>query len=160
MRRDRTSPHAVAQGSSSCPKGDGDADLELGGLTVEVLGHQPLPQQLHAVHLGLDAAAAVVAGPLPPDSPAEALDGPKGLVPRPRTRALFLPWLGVSAGRDDRFRSTVCDGVAAGAAIIGAIGGDGRPMMKIRSELGKSFPSGSDSFSALHCVNRVRGQAP
>ena len=40
---------------------DGNADLELGGLAVEVARHQPLTQEFHAVHLGLDAAAAVVA---------------------------------------------------------------------------------------------------
>jgi hypothetical protein len=33
---------------------EGDADLELGGLAVEVLGHEVPVEQLHAVHLGLD----------------------------------------------------------------------------------------------------------
>ena len=29
---------------------DGDADLEFGGLAVEISGHEPLTQQLDAVH--------------------------------------------------------------------------------------------------------------
>jgi hypothetical protein len=37
---------------------DGDADLELGGLAVEVSGHELLAEQLHAVHLRLQAAPA------------------------------------------------------------------------------------------------------
>lgn len=42
---------------------DGDAALEFGGLTFEVSGHELLAEQLHAVHLGLGAASAVVAAP-------------------------------------------------------------------------------------------------
>jgi len=42
---------------------DGDADVELGDLSVEVPGHEPLTEQLHAMHLRLGAAAAMVAAP-------------------------------------------------------------------------------------------------
>jgi hypothetical protein len=62
-------------------------------------GHELLSEQLEAVHLGLGAAAAVVAGPLAPKRPAEALDGAQGFVPRCRTGAVLLPRLGVPARR-------------------------------------------------------------
>ena len=52
---------------------DGNADLELCDLTVEVSGGQALPQQLEAVHLGLCAASAVVAAPSSPDGSSDAL---------------------------------------------------------------------------------------
>lgn len=37
-----------------------DEDLELGDLALEVARHEGLAEQLDAVHLGLDAAPAVV----------------------------------------------------------------------------------------------------
>lgn len=43
--------------------GDGDPDLELVDLRVEVPRGQALAQQLQTVHLGLDAASAVVSIP-------------------------------------------------------------------------------------------------
>ena len=51
---------------------DGDTDLKLGHLTVEVTRHEALTQQFHTVHLCLDAAPAVIAAPSSPDGPAEA----------------------------------------------------------------------------------------
>ena len=42
---------------------DGDTNLELCNLTVEVARHKALPQQLHTMHLGFDAARAVVSTP-------------------------------------------------------------------------------------------------
>ncbi|SDX93263.1 hypothetical protein SAMN05444006_1471, partial [Allgaiera indica] len=38
-----------------------DADLEFGGLAVGVSGHDPLTEELQAVHLRLDAASDMVA---------------------------------------------------------------------------------------------------
>jgi hypothetical protein len=52
---------------------DGDANLNLSDLTVEVLSGQALPQQLDAVHLGLCAASAVIPASSSPDGPADAL---------------------------------------------------------------------------------------
>jgi hypothetical protein len=46
--------------------------LELGNLTVEVPRHEALTRQFHAMHLGFDAASAVIADPSSPDRPAEA----------------------------------------------------------------------------------------
>jgi hypothetical protein len=65
----------------------GDAELELGGLTVEVAGGEPPIGQLRAVHLGLDAATAVVAASTTPDHAAHASDGAQGHGPRPRAGA-------------------------------------------------------------------------
>ncbi len=103
---------------------DGDADLEFGGLAVEVAGHELLPEELHAVHLGLGAASAVVSAPSAPDRAAEALDGAQSLVPRFYAGAVLLPRLGISPGRDDSVRAAVRDGVAAAAGVVGAVGGD------------------------------------
>ena len=50
-------------------------------------GHEFLAEELHAVHLGLDATSSVVAAPPAPDGPAEELYGTQGLVPRPRAGA-------------------------------------------------------------------------
>jgi hypothetical protein len=81
--------------------------VELGGLTVEVSGGEPLAEQLDAAHLGLDAAAVVVATPLPRERPAEAPNGTQSLVAACRAMASRLPALGVPAGRDDRVGSTI-----------------------------------------------------
>lgn len=102
---------------------DSDANLELGGLTVEVAGNEFLAEQLHAVHLGLDAAPPMVAGPFSPERPAEALDGAQRFVPRSLARAVFPPRLSIAARWDDRVGATDGDGVATGAVIIGAARG-------------------------------------
>lgn len=52
---------------------DGDAGLELGDLTFEVVGGQALAEGLAAVHLGFGAASAVVAAPSSPDGSTDAL---------------------------------------------------------------------------------------
>jgi len=44
----------------------GDADLELGHLTADVPSHEALAQQLHTMHLRLDAASAVISAPMAP----------------------------------------------------------------------------------------------
>ena len=49
----------------------GDADLELCNLVVEVSRHEALSQQFHTMHLGFDAASAVVSAPSAPDCATE-----------------------------------------------------------------------------------------
>jgi hypothetical protein len=61
---------------------DGDADLELGDLSVEVPCHEPLAQQFHTMHLRLDAASAVVSAPSSPERAAEVFRCAQGLVSR------------------------------------------------------------------------------
>ena len=51
---------------------NGDTDLKLRDLSVEVPRHEALPQQFHTVHLRFDAASAVVSAPSSPDRSAEA----------------------------------------------------------------------------------------
>ncbi len=57
------SADGLRDGNAECGEAveDGDADLEFGGLAVEVAGHELLAEQLHAVHLRLHAASSVVA---------------------------------------------------------------------------------------------------
>ena len=108
--------------------------MEFGDLTVEVAGGEPLTEQLHAVHLGLDAAASVVAGPPAPERPAEPLDRAQSFVAARCPGAIPLPRLGVAPGRDNGFCPTVRDGVPAGAAVVGSIGCHGRDRL-IRGDL-------------------------
>ena len=61
----------------------------------------------------------------------------QGLLPHCRTGAVLLPRLGVPAWRNDRFRPTACDGVAAGAAVIGAAGGDRLALGDLRQQAGQ-----------------------
>ena len=46
---------------------DGNTNLELRDLTVKVPRQEALAQQFHTMHLGLDAAPAVIAAPLSPE---------------------------------------------------------------------------------------------
>ena len=80
---------------------DGDPDLELRDLTIKVPRDQSLAQQFDIMHLGFDAASAVVAAPSSPDRPAKAFGCTQGLVARDRAGSVGLPWLGVLARRDD-----------------------------------------------------------
>lgn len=48
-----------------------DADLDLCDLPIEVFRHEALAQQLHAMHLGLDAATAVISAPSSPERSAQ-----------------------------------------------------------------------------------------
>lgn len=59
---------------------DGHTDLELGNLTVEVPRHEALAQQFHTVHLGFDAAPAVITAPSSPDGSAKAFRCAQGFV--------------------------------------------------------------------------------
>ena len=103
---------------------DGDPDLELRDLTIEVPRGQTLAQQFDAMHLCLDAASAMVAAPSSPDRPAEAFGCAQGLVARDRARRVGLPWLGVLARRDDGCGPACGDGVMALAGVEGTVGSD------------------------------------
>ena len=94
-------------------------------------GHEFLTEELEAVHPGLGAAAAVISGPPPPERPTEALHRAQVVVAPSRARTVLLPWLGVPAWRNDRVRASQGDGVTAGAAIAGAVGGDRRDRLAL-----------------------------
>jgi hypothetical protein len=55
--------------------------LDLSDLSVEVSGHQGLVQSLHTVHIGLDAAPAVIPGPSLPNGSTEVARGIHCIVP-------------------------------------------------------------------------------
>ena len=113
---------------------DGDADLELGDLTVEVPSHEPLAQQLHAMHLRLDAASAVISAPSSPDRAAEVFRCPQCFVSCDRTGGDRLPRLGVLAGWDDCVGTAIGDRVVALSSIVGAIRGDAADLL-VRGDL-------------------------
>lgn len=106
--------------------------MELDDLAVEVAEHEPLTEQLEAIHLGLDTASAVIAGPLSPERPAEAYECAQVLVAALGTWTVLLPRPGVPARRDDRIGASRGDGIAAGATVIGAVGDDRRDRLALR----------------------------
>ena len=100
---------------------NGDTDLELGDLTVEVPSHEPLAQQFHAMHLRLDAASAVISAPSSPDRAAEVFRCPQCFVSCDCTGGDSLPRFGVLAGRDDGVGAAVSYGIVAFACVVGPI---------------------------------------
>jgi hypothetical protein len=72
-----------------------------------------------------------MAGPLPPERPTEALHSAQGFVSTPGAWAVRLPRLCVPARRNDRLGAPQGDGVAAGAPVLGAVGGDGRDRLAL-----------------------------
>ena len=100
---------------------NGDTDLKLRDLSVEVPRHEALPQQFHTVHLRFDAASAVVSAPSSPEGPAEVFRGAQGLVSCGRASCDHLPRLGVPAGRDDGMGTAVSDGIVALAGVVGTV---------------------------------------
>jgi len=86
------------------------------------------------MHLRLDAASAVVSAPSSPQSAAEILRGPQGLVARHGTSGDGLPRLRVLAGRDDGGSAALGDSIVALARVIGTIGGDAADLL-VRRDL-------------------------
>ena len=76
------------------------------------------------MHLGFDAASAVVTAPSSPDRPAEAFRCTQGFVAGDRPCAVRLPGLGILAGRDDSGGTSGGDGIVALAGVKCAICGD------------------------------------
>ncbi len=99
------------------------ADLNLCHLAVKVPRHQPLAEQLHAVHFCFDPAAAVMPAPVPPERPAQVLRCSQDLVARPGTGCVRLPWPGIPSRRNDGCSGARGDGVVAGAGVIGVASG-------------------------------------
>ena len=95
------------------------------------------------MHLRLDAASAVIAAPSSPDGPPDALRFAQDLVARDSTGRVWLPGLGVLAGRYDRSGATGRNGVMALAGVEGTVGGDagdlliGRDLVKQLGQHGR-----------------------
>ncbi len=138
---------------------EGEADLEFGGLAIEGEASSrhrseadaerrqasgraascslSADRQGHAKHdperFRFGAASAVMAAPVAPDGPAEALGGAQRLIPDCRPGAGLLSRLGVAPGRNDRVDAPVRDGIAAAAGVAGAIGSDGGDLLICRN---------------------------
>ena len=102
---------------------DGDADLDLCDLAVEVPCHEPLVQQFDTMHFRLGATSAVVSAPSSPKGAAEIPGRPQGFIARHGSGSDGLPGLRVLAGRDDSLGTTVSDRIVAFAGIVSAVGG-------------------------------------
>ena len=84
------------------------------------------------MHLGLDAASAVVSAPVSPDCTAKIFRRPQGLVSGDSTSCDGLPRRRVLAGRYDGVGAAVSDRVMALAGIIGAVSGDAADLLACR----------------------------
>lgn len=103
---------------------DGEADLNFCDLPIKVSCHQGLAKKLDAVHLGLDAAPAVVSAPSSPDGLPQISRGIDGLVPSDGLDAGGLPRLGVLARGYNGMSAARGNCVVAFAGVIGTIGSD------------------------------------
>lgn len=88
---------------------DCGTDLEFGYPTVEGAGCNALTEQLEAMQLGLDKAAAVMAAPFLPDRASKPFDRMERFVAGVHARAALLPWPSVAANRNDRLGITAGD---------------------------------------------------
>ena len=113
---------------------DGVTDVELGNLTVEVPSGQTLAQHFHTLHLGFDAASAVIAGPSLPDRPAEAFGCAQGLVTRDRSGSVRLPRFTVFPSRYDCRWAAGDNCVVTLPGVEGTVGGDAGDLL-IRRDL-------------------------
>ena len=93
-------------------------------MASEVACHEALPQQLHAMHLCLGAATAVVSAPFSPDRATEVFRCAKGLASHDGARGRRLPRRGFLARWYDGVGTPVGDGFMALARIVGSVGGD------------------------------------
>jgi len=103
---------------------DCSTDFELGFLTLEGACVEALAEQLEAVHLGLDQAAAVVAAPLLPDRPAKPLHRAQRFIAGLDAGAAFDPCPAIATNRDDRIGPAPGNGGVTVSGIIGAIAVD------------------------------------
>ena len=129
----QTYPATICEG---CAEGgeaiwNGDTNLELRDLTVEVACGEALPQELAAVHLGLCTASAVMAAPSSPDGSTQTLRSPQDFVARNSTWCVWRPGFGVLAGRNDRRGTSGRDGVMAFAGVEGAVGVDSGDLLAV-----------------------------
>jgi len=102
---------------------DRHPDLDLRHLAVEFPGHQPLAEQLHAVHFRLDPAAPVVPAPVPPECPAQVLRCSQDLVACASSCRVRLSGPGVSTGWSEGMNAigpSECPNAAAPRAAMAA----------------------------------------
>ncbi len=102
---------------------EGDADVDLSGLSVWISCHDAFAERLEASHLGFDTTSDVVTAPPFPECSAEVLGGTQYLVAGPGCRAVLLPQSSVSPDRNDSLGFALDDGRAAPAGIVGTVCG-------------------------------------
>ena len=112
---------------------DCDAGLDFGNLAVGVSGHDPLTEELQAVHLGLDPTSDMVAGPLLPECPAEVSRRPQDLVARQCCGAVFFPGAAVPADGYDGIGAARDDGSVSSPRVVCAVRGDGGNLFILRN---------------------------
>ena len=100
---------------------EGDADVDLSGLTVGISCSDAFAKGFDTQHLCFDAAPSVVSGPVLPERPSIVLRGAKRLVPSFCCWAVFLPGTPVLPDRDDWCGLSVGDGRMAAAGVVGTI---------------------------------------
>ena len=74
---------------------NGNTDLDLGDLPVEVPCHERLAHQFQAVHLGFDAASSVISAPASPHSAAQISLCAERVVPSHGSGARRFPGFGI-----------------------------------------------------------------
>ena len=82
-----------------------------------------LAEELEAMHLGFDKAAAVIAAQLFPDRPAKPFGCAQCFIAGVNARAIFGPRPPVAAYRDDLIGTVLSDDGMTASPVIFAIGG-------------------------------------
>jgi len=124
-------------------------------LTFEVPRHEALAQKFHTVHLGFDAATAVVSAPSSPERTAQIFRRPQGFIARDGTCGDRLPWIGVFAWRYDGMGSTFGNGIFALPGVVGTVGCDAGDLL-IGRDLASSLGSmGASPISLLVTFNAL-----
>ena len=96
-------------------------------MPVEVTRREALTEQFDTIHLGLDATAAVIAAPVPPQGPTEIFGRPQGFITGDGACGGWLPEFGVSAWGYDGGGASGRNSVVAFVRVIRAVCGD-QPM--------------------------------
>ena len=95
-----------------------EADLDFGGLAVGVSGHDPLTEELQAVHLCLERTSDMVVRPLLPECPSEVSRRAQDLVSFQCCGAVFLPGATVPADGYDGISASVDDRTVASCRVV------------------------------------------
>jgi hypothetical protein len=111
---------------------DRNAHLNLRDVAVKVACHQPLTKQFHTMHLCLNAVSAVVSAPVPSERTTQILRCAERIIPGDGTGGSWLPWLSISAWRDDGGRTAVSDSVVASARVVCAIRSHAADLLIVR----------------------------
>jgi hypothetical protein len=85
------------------------------------------------MHPCLDAASAVVSAPVSPERPTRISRCAESVVPGDGTGNGWLPWLGISAWRYHRSRTTLGDGIVTSARVVCTVRGHAADLLIARA---------------------------